>query len=72
MSGKVTVEGISCASCHLVEKLADVKGLPVCLVLSLIEVALVVLLYRFVVHWEGVYLQYREKQILDVVTSKTE
>jgi hypothetical protein len=56
----------------LVEKLADVKGLPICLFLSLIEVGLVALLYHFVVQWEGVYLQYREKQILDTVTSKTD
>ena len=56
----------------LVEKLADVKGLPICLVLSLIEAGLMLLLYHFVVQWEGVYLQYREKQILDTVMSKSE
>jgi hypothetical protein len=46
--------------------------LPVCLLLSLAECALVVLLYRVILTAQGDLLQNREQKILDIVTSKAE
>jgi hypothetical protein len=41
---------------------------PVCLVLALAECAVVVVIYRFALDWQGGQLQAREQRILDVVT----
>jgi hypothetical protein len=49
-----------------------VDGVPVCLVLSIIECVAVVFFYRFVLKWQGIWLQTRERAILDVVTTKAE
>jgi len=54
------------------EELADVRGIPICLLLSLVECAAFVLIYRVVLGWEGSLLQAREKKILELVTTKTE
>jgi hypothetical protein len=54
------------------EELAGVHGIPICLLLSLLECALVVLIYRVVLGWEGSLLQSREKKILELVTTKAE
>jgi hypothetical protein len=43
---------------------------PVYLVLSLVECALVVVIYRFALAWQGDLLQAREQRILEVVTSR--
>jgi hypothetical protein len=56
----------------LLEKLELVHGVPVCLLLSLVEFAAVAVLYYFGLTWEGMLLQVRELRILDVVTSKAE
>jgi hypothetical protein len=48
------------------------EGVPVCLLLSLAEGVAVVYLYRFVVGWEGRWLQAREREILEVVAARAE
>jgi ABC-2 type transport system permease protein len=56
----------------LLAEVADVRGWPVSLVLSLLVLAVTVSLYRIVVTWEGRWLTEREKAILEAVTSKEE
>jgi hypothetical protein len=56
----------------LLESMGWLQGVPLGLVLSLLEGAAVVLLYRLVLTWEGQLLQLREQKILEVVTTKTE
>ncbi len=46
--------------------------IPVCLVLSLLECAALIGLYRLVVSWQGDLLQARERKILEIVTTKAE
>ena len=55
-----------------VTELAGVKGLPICLVLSLLECAAVVLLYRLLLTGQGGLLQAPQKKILEIVTTKAE
>ena len=43
---------------------------PIYLVLTLAECAIVVVLYRFVLVWQGNLLQAREQRILETVTSR--
>ncbi len=50
----------------------DWPGFPFFLVLSLLEAALAVLLYRVVLTWQGNLLQAREQQILEVVAARAE
>jgi hypothetical protein len=45
-------------------------GLPICLVVSLAELAVIVLVYRLCLAWEGNLLQTREQQILEAVTGR--
>lgn len=52
------------------ERLGWTKGFPVFLTLSLVECAVVVLGYRFLLDWQGGLLQKREQIILDVVTNR--
>jgi hypothetical protein len=54
------------------EMLTDIHGLPICLLLMLLECALVIVVYRLVVPWQGAWLQSREQKILETVTSKLE
>jgi hypothetical protein len=56
----------------LVESLGGMKGLPICLVLSLLECGVVVLIYWLVLGWQGDLLHAREQKILEVVTTKAE
>jgi hypothetical protein len=49
-----------------------VRGVPVCLLLSLAECVAVVYLYRLVLTWQGRALQAREQKILEVVAAKAE
>jgi hypothetical protein len=56
----------------LLEHLGLAEGVPVCLLLSLAECVAVVYLYRFVVGWEGRWLQARERHILEVVAARAE
>jgi len=43
---------------------------PVCLMLSIVECVVIVLVYRVVVGWQGGELQYREQRILETVTNR--
>jgi hypothetical protein len=54
------------------EALGWAHGIPICLILSLVECLIVVCLYSFVLSWQGHTLQAREKHILEVVTTKSE
>jgi hypothetical protein len=57
---------------YLVEWQTGNKGLPIYLVLSLLEFAVVVIVYRLVLGWQGELLQAREKKILKVVAEKAQ
>jgi hypothetical protein len=46
-------------------------GLPIYLILSLVQCAAVILIYRLVLTWEGDLLRSREKRILETVTTST-
>jgi len=48
------------------------SGVPVYMVLSLVEVGVVVPIYLRVVEWQGSLLQRRQQKILDIVTTKNE
>jgi hypothetical protein len=50
--------------------LGRAEGVPVCFLLSLIECALIIVLYRLVLSWQGSWLQVREQAILDAVTNR--
>ncbi len=54
------------------EKLGWIKGVPICLVLSLVECVVVVYVYRLVLTWQGALLHAREQKILEIVTTKAE
>jgi hypothetical protein len=45
-------------------------GIPVLLLLTLLECAVVLVVYYFLVAWQGTLFQGRELKILDVVTSR--
>jgi len=46
------------------------EGAPICLVLSLAECAVVVIIYHFSLVWQGGLLQAREQRILEIVTDR--
>jgi hypothetical protein len=48
------------------------SGVPLCLILSVLECAAVVPLYRLVLGWEGMLLQARELHILETVITRAE
>jgi len=54
----------------LVDYLGDRHGVPVCLLVSLAECGVIVLIYRLCLNWQGSLLEAREKQILEVVTGR--
>lgn len=54
------------------ESLDWVHGIPICLLLSLVECVGVCYLYRLIVKWQGDWLQARERKILEIVTTKAE
>jgi hypothetical protein len=54
------------------EMLELVEGMPVCLVLSVLECVAIVYVYHVVLTWQGNLLQAREKSILETVTTKAE
>jgi len=56
----------------LVQSRGLLTGVPICLVLTLLECAGIGLLYRLVLGWQGDVLQRREQKILDLVTVKSE
>jgi hypothetical protein len=57
---------------YLLHSQGWLEGVPVGLLLSLVECAAVAGVYRVVLNWEGRWLQAREKKILQVVASKAE
>jgi hypothetical protein len=56
----------------VLRELGWVEGVPICLILSVLEGVAVVYVYRVVVGWQGRLLQDREQKILEVVTAKAE
>ena len=56
----------------ILEDLHWVHGLPICLLLSILECIGVAYFYRFVLSLQGQLLQSREKKILETVTAKAE
>jgi ABC-2 type transport system permease protein len=48
------------------------QGLPICLVLTVLECAAIIGFYRVVMTWQGNLLQAREQSILETVTTKAE
>jgi hypothetical protein len=56
----------------LLDSLGWVQGIPVCLVLSLVECVTVVYIYRLLLNWQGGLLQAREQWILETVAAKAE
>jgi len=56
----------------ILEDLLWVQGLPICLLLSILECIGVAYFYRFVLDLQGRLLQSREKKILETVTAKAE
>jgi hypothetical protein len=56
----------------LLEALGVVEGLPIALALGILECVGVVFLFRWLVGWQGVWLQAREQRILEIVTTKAE
>jgi hypothetical protein len=56
----------------VVEELTGVGGLPICLLLSVLQCVAIVYLYRALLRWEGDVLQAREKKILEAVTTRAE
>jgi ABC-2 type transport system permease protein len=54
----------------LLEQLGWIQKMPVCLMLCLLEFAVVFFLYRLVLSWQGSWLLAREQKILQVVASK--
>ncbi|HLJ93309.1 MAG TPA: hypothetical protein VKU02_08980 [Gemmataceae bacterium] len=56
----------------ILEQLGWSYGVPICLLLSLLECAGIVYLYRLVLTWQGDLLQARELKILDIVAARAE
>jgi hypothetical protein len=54
------------------EQFGWTKGVPICLILSVLECAAVVYFYRLILIWQGNLLQSREKKILQTVAAKAE
>jgi hypothetical protein len=52
--------------------ISGLKAVPVCLILSLIELALAAFLYWIIVNGQGRLLHSREQRILEIVTAKVE
>lgn len=55
---------------HLSTLMGWTQRAPIALLLSLLECALVILLYRVALHWQGAELQAREQTILETVTNR--
>jgi hypothetical protein len=56
----------------LLDQTDVVHGLPISLAGSVVVLALMVLVYRLVIGWEGEMLHAREQKVLEVVTSRAE
>jgi len=58
--------GVEAAS----EQFGWTKGVPIFLLLALLECAVICGLYKLLLDWQGGLLQRREQQILETVTNK--
>jgi ABC-2 type transport system permease protein len=56
----------------LLEALGWVEGMPIALVLGICECVGVIYFFRWLIGWQGVWLQAREQRILEIVTTKAE
>jgi hypothetical protein len=56
----------------LLAALDIVEGWPICLALSVVECAGLIFLFRWLIGWQGVWLQGREQRIMEIVTTKAE
>ena len=56
----------------LLSGLGVAEGVPIALVLVLLECAAIIALYRVVLQWQGRWLEARELKILETVTTKAE
>jgi ABC-2 type transport system permease protein len=56
----------------LLQHLAGIEGIPICAVLSLAECAVVVVAYWLLLDGQGRFLAWRERRILEMVTTKAE
>jgi hypothetical protein len=56
----------------VLEELGWVRGVPICLLLSLLECAGVVYVYRLTLDWQGDLLHARERRILELVATRAE
>lgn len=56
----------------VVEEMGWLHGMPLDLLLSLLECVAVVFLYDLVLRWQGTWLQAREQRILQIVTTRAE
>ena len=56
----------------VLERFGGIQGVPICLMLSVVECVAIIGLYRVVLAWQGYVLQAREQKILEIVTTKTE
>jgi hypothetical protein len=56
----------------IIDWLKGTRGGPIFLLLSVLECAAVVVVYRYVLPLQGELLQSREQQILETVTTKEE
>jgi ABC-2 type transport system permease protein len=54
----------------LLNQLGYAKGAPIFLVLALVQCALVVVIYRWLLSWQAVLFQSREQLILQTVTGR--
>ncbi len=53
-----------------VQEIGWFGGVPIDLLLSLLECAIVVYVYHLILRWQGDWLQAREQQILQIVTTR--
>jgi hypothetical protein len=56
----------------LLEALGGIEGVPIALVLGVCECVGVIYFFRWLVGWQGVWLQAREQRILEIVAAKAE
>ena len=54
----------------LIKSQGWIPQVPVYLILSLLQCALVVLIYRLLLSWQGGLFQSREQQIVEIVTNR--
>jgi hypothetical protein len=56
----------------ILEWLIGLRGIPLSLILTVVECAAVLVFYGYAITWQGALLQMREQKILDIIAPKTE